>query len=67
MSEETSPTRRCSTCALNFPDAIKWRTCARCGERTDYIGNAAPNLTDEEATSILRHREFAEYEEKEEK
>jgi len=63
----TPSARRCTICALSFPNDMKWRQCAQCGEATDIIGNAAPNITDEEATSILRHREFREYLEKEKK
>lgn len=68
MSEEgtTTPSaRRCTICALSFPNDPKWKECAQCGEATDVIGNAAPNVTDKEATSLLRAREFQEYLEKE--
>lgn len=58
---ETPSARRCTICALSFPNDEKWKKCARCGEGTDIIGNAAPNVTDEEATTILRNREFEEY------
>lgn len=53
--------RRCTVCALSLPNDEKWKECPRCGEGTDIIGNAEPNVTDEEATSILRRREFDEY------
>jgi hypothetical protein len=62
---DTQVSRRCTVCALSFPLDPKWEKCARCGEATDIIGNAAPNITDEEATSLLRAREFQEYLEKE--
>jgi hypothetical protein len=66
MSDASTPNaRRCTICALSFPPEEAWKTCAQCGEATDPIGNAAPNITTEEATSMLRHREFEEYLEKE--
>lgn len=66
MSEESRPSaRRCSICALSFPNTPRWSKCAQCGEPTDIIGNAAPNLTEKEATSLLRAREFQEYLDKE--
>lgn len=58
---DTSSSRRCSTCALNFPPELKWNVCAQCGGATDPMGNAKPNLTDAEATVLLRKREFEEY------
>lgn len=57
--------RRCSICGLSFPNDAGWRECAQCGEETALIGNIEPNLTIEEATSLLRAREFDEYLEKE--
>lgn len=60
MSDQPSA-RRCTICALSFPNDEKWKECARCGEGTDIIGNAAPNITDDEATKILRAREFEKY------
>jgi hypothetical protein len=68
MSDEAQATpsaRRCSICALSFPNDPKWAKCAQCGEPTSIIGNAAPNITDEAATMMLRAREFQEYLEKE--
>lgn len=62
---DTPSARRCTICALSFPNDPAWKQCASCGGPTDIIGNASPNITDEEATSILRHREFTEYLEKE--
>ena len=64
MSEAPSA-RRCTICALSFPNDEKWKECARCGEGTDIIGNAEPNISDEDATKMLRAREFHEYLEKE--
>lgn len=63
MSEDgEQPTaRRCTICGLSYPNDPKWEKCAQCGEPTSVIGNASPNITDEEATSILRAREFQEY------
>lgn len=58
-AQETS--RRCTICALSFPNDPKWAKCAQCGELTDIIGNAAPNIDDAAATKLLRHREFDEY------
>lgn len=57
--------RRCTICALSFPNDPKWLACAKCGGKTDIIGNAAPNIDDAEATKLLRAREFQEYLEKE--
>lgn len=68
MSDETndtSGTRRCSICALSLPNDPAWEECPKCGEKTDIIGNAEPNVTEQEATSLLRAREFEEYLEKE--
>lgn len=65
MSEEKPSARRCSICALSFPNDEKWKECARCGEPTDVIVGGGPNITDEEATKVLRAREFDEYLEKE--
>lgn len=62
---ETS--RRCTICGISHPPDVQWKTCAQCGEKTDLIGNAAPTITQEEAVSLLRHREFEEYLEKEDK
>lgn len=62
---EQSFARRCTICALSFPNDPAWEKCARCREATAVIGNAEPNVTDEEATKILRAREFEEYLEKE--
>lgn len=63
--EQKTSARRCSVCALSFPNDPKWEKCAQCGEPTSIIGNAEPNVTDTEATSLLRQREFDEYLEKE--
>lgn len=65
MTTEQAFARRCTICALSFPNDDKWKECARCGEPTAPIGNAEPNITDEEATKVLRAREFEEYLEKE--
>lgn len=58
-------TRRCTVCALSLPNDLKWKSCPQCGEDTDIIGNATPNTTEKEATSLLRAREFQEYLEEE--
>lgn len=65
MSEDTPRARRCTICALSLPNDPAWEDCPKCGEPTDIIVNAAPNTTIEEATSLLRVREFQEYLEKE--
>lgn len=69
MSEEAAPeqevARRCTICALSFPNDPKWAKCAQCGGKTDIIGNASPNIDDAAATKLLRRREFDEYLEKE--
>lgn len=68
MSEEAQKTpsaRRCTICALSLPNVPAWEKCPKCGEPTDIIGNAAPNTTEAESTSLLRAREFQEYLEKE--
>lgn len=68
MSEEAvhiPSARRCTVCALSLPNDPKWAKCPQCGEDTSIIGNAEPNTTDKEATSLLRAREFQEYLEKE--
>lgn len=63
MSEEATPpsARRCTICGLSFPNDPSWEKCAQCGEDTDIIGNAEPNVTETEATSLQRAREFQEY------
>lgn len=63
--ENTPSARRCTVCALSLPNVPKWAQCPQCGEKTDIIGNAAPNTTEKEATSLLRAREFQEYLERE--
>lgn len=69
MSDELTPgfsaARRCTVCALSLPFHPKWAKCPQCGEDTDIIGNAAPNVTEQEATSLQCAREFQEYLEKE--
>lgn len=66
QEETASPSaRRCTICALSFPSSPTWKKCAQCGEPTDPVGNVAPNITEKEATSLLRAREFQEYLEKE--
>lgn len=68
MSEEAQKTpsaRRCTICALSLPNDPAWEDCPQCGEKTDIIGNASPNTTEKEATSLKRAREFQEYLEKE--
>lgn len=40
---------------------MEWKNCSQCGEPTDFISNAKPNITQAEAVSLLRHREFEEY------
>lgn len=57
--------RRCSMCSLLLPPSPDWKECPSCGDDTDIFPNAEPTTTEEEATSILRHREFEEYVEKE--
>lgn len=57
--------RRCTMCALSLPDDPKWGTCPQCGQPTDFIRGGGPNVTDEEATKLLRARQFGEYLEKE--
>lgn len=68
MSEEATPQQdialRCTICALSMPADPKWEKCPQCGEPTDPIGNAQPNISDEDATKLLRRREFDEYLEK---
>lgn len=63
MSEGRPSARRCSMCGLSFPNDEEetWKECARCGEPTDVIVGGGPNITDEEATKVLRAREFEEY------
>lgn len=68
MSEEATSkpsARRCSICGLSLPNDPVWEECPQCGEATQVIGNAAPNTTEQEATSLKRAREFQEYLEEE--
>jgi len=61
QAADTPTARRCTICALSLPSDEKWKECPQCGEGTSIIGNAEPNITDEEATKVLRAREFEEY------
>lgn len=65
QQQDIPSARRCTVCALSLPNDPKWSACPRCGEDTDIIGNAAPNVTEKEAVSLLRAREFEEYLERE--
>jgi predicted RNA-binding Zn-ribbon protein involved in translation (DUF1610 family) len=68
MSDEkkdTPSTRRCTICALSLPNVPAWAKCPKCGEKTDIIGNVESDVTEQEAASLLRAREFEEYLEKE--
>ena len=65
QQQDTPSARRCTVCALSLPNDPKWSKCPQCGEATDIIGNAVPNVTEQEATSLLRAREFDEYLEEE--
>lgn len=63
--QDKAGTRRCSTCGLSLPNDPAWKDCPQCGELTGIIRNAEPNVTEQEATSLQRAREFQEYLEKE--
>jgi Zn finger protein HypA/HybF involved in hydrogenase expression len=65
QAADTPSTRRCTICALSLPNSEEWKECPQCGESTDIIRGGGPNVTEEEATSMLRQREFDEYLEKE--
>lgn len=66
MIEESRPgARRCTMCGLSFTNTPRWMRCAQCGGKTDIITDGTPNCTEEEAMSMLRHREFEGYLEKE--
>ena len=56
---------RCSICAINHPPTEEWTECASCGESTDRMAHAQPNITHEEAMSMRNHRLFDEYLEQE--
>lgn len=59
------PTRRCSTCAVNWPilaaDGINYATCPRCGEPTDYLANGNPDAPGDEMLDTARHDLFERY------
>lgn len=61
MTEEKPSARRCTICALSLPNDPVWEQCPQCSADTDIVGNVEPNTTPAEATSMLRHRQFAEY------
>lgn len=64
--QQDAPTaRRCTICALSLPNSEEWKECPQCGEGTDIIRGGEPNVTEAEATSLLRQREFDEYLERE--
>jgi hypothetical protein len=53
-----SPARRCSTCALDWPsDYSAFKTCHKCGGKTDSISNGNP-LDPRDALSLKNHLEF---------
>lgn len=60
MGDELS-TYRCSMCSLNFPPSDEWQACASCGEPTDAMSHAQPNINQADAVSMRNHRHFQEY------
>lgn len=63
---DTESVYRCTICALEFPPDPKWQKCPRCGETTSPIQTGSANpISDRDATSMLRAREFQEYLEEE--
>jgi hypothetical protein len=52
--------RRCSQCGINWPNFLEHSTCAKCGGKTDLIGNQPP-MSLAEASSLKRELEFARY------
>ena len=61
MSPQVS--RRCSLCALNFPDDDRFKLCLSCDEPTDRVGNVIP-MPEDEAVSMLNHKLFEAFYEK---
>lgn len=55
------PARRCSIGCQNWPDEQIFRHCAICGEVTQRVGNAEPDLEREEAKSLLLEYLFEKY------
>lgn len=53
--------RRCSRCALYWPNSTDYAKCAECKETTDFFPYASP-MSDEDAVSRVAHVKFAEYE-----
>lgn len=49
--------RRCSRCALDWPDRQAFRRCHQCGGRTDWVSNADA-MPEPEATSLERRLRF---------
>jgi hypothetical protein len=61
MNDTPSIVRRCTICALSFPNEDMWRECAQCGEPTAPMSNAEANISTATAVKMLRNREFEEY------
>jgi hypothetical protein len=49
--------KRCSTCAINYPNSHEWAVCAVCLERTDLLTNEQP-ITPASARAIARQAKF---------
>jgi hypothetical protein len=49
--------KRCSTCAINYPNSHEWGVCPVCLERTDLLTNEQP-ITPSSARAILREAKF---------
>lgn len=50
-------TRRCSVCAISWPNFLEFARCPKCGEKTALVNNEKP-MDLREATSLKRHLEF---------
>lgn len=55
--------RRCSICAVNWPDDKGYRYCPECGEDTGRIKDITP-IDEDEARSRKVHAEFEKFMEK---
>lgn len=55
--------RRCSMCAVNWPDASEFTYCPECGDDTSRIREIIP-IPYEEAKSRRLHADFERYYEK---
>lgn len=57
MPKRTEIARRCSMCAVNWPDLPEYSKCPECGDTADRVKELTP-ISEDEARSRKRHAEF---------